>query len=100
MARKLRFYARLVWHLAGWGEVDPRLEQPGPPCGATDWTYCDDETTAHVYRVCTMPAGHEGRRHTEMRAGRVWAESSGDDGPVVVPPCIHTAIATNAKEKQ
>lgn len=59
-------------------------------CGATEWAPCDDDTTAHVYRVCTLPVGHEGRYHTEMWQGRLWAQSSGDDGPVTLPWCVHT----------
>jgi hypothetical protein len=59
-------------------------------CGATEWVPCDDETTAHAYRVCTMPKGHNAYFHREYRDGKMWAMSSGDDGPVALPYCEHT----------
>lgn len=65
------------------------MEQPLSVCGATDWAPCDDGRP-HVYRVCNRPP-HADRWHREKRGGALWAESSGDAGPIPDGPrCVHT----------
>jgi hypothetical protein len=59
-------------------------------CGATDWAPCDDGRS-HVYGVCELPQGHSPREHLETRGDRVWANWSGDCGPVDRQLCEHTA---------
>jgi hypothetical protein len=60
------------------------------PCRATEWATCDDGRP-HVYRICDLPKGHKGRWHREMRDWELWAESSGDSGPIPEGPwCEHT----------
>lgn len=59
-----------------------------PRCGATDWRVCE-AGGAHVYRICNMPSGHTGSWHREYRGNTVFAESSGNDGPITMPMCEH-----------
>lgn len=70
-----------------WRAVTPPAKAV---CGATEWAHCDDGRP-HVYRVCNR-APHDDRWHREEREGRLWAESSGDSGPIPPGPlCEHAA---------
>lgn len=73
-----------------WTEGPTTFLTP-PACGATEWAPCDDGRP-HVYRICDLTAGHDGRFHRQLTSdGRLWAESSGDSGPIPPGPwCEHT----------
>lgn len=50
-------------------------------CGATDWGYCDDGRP-HVYGICDREPHPDDRAHREHHDGGIWAEWSGDTGPI------------------
>lgn len=62
------------------------------PCGATDWATCDDGH-AHVYGICDLLAHRTGRHVQRSKDGTLWAEWSGDSGPVPYERCEHMLVS-------
>jgi len=51
------------------------------PCEAVAWAHGDEPNVVIVYGVCDRPKGHA-NMHVEERDGEVWAEWSGNSGPI------------------